>query len=224
MEWYKHYIDLYDADTSHLSLAEDGAYSRILRWIYKHERAVLPLDEKALASICRISVTQWRRVAENVIPLFEQREGPTGIVLVQKRSKNETEKFIARRADDAERQQRFRKHNDTSNSTLKPKKPQEQKPAAQKKKTAPKVNGWDPGESVKPDEITSRSTRPGSKPRQFTKAEKKEAWKAKIIEAAQRTMSADRCATFIERFINDDPRATPDAEHIDKMLKAEKSR
>lgn len=69
MDWYPHHIDDYDADTLHLTPAEDGIYSRLLRWYYKHERP-LPDDDVALAAISRIGLEEWRAVAPKIRALF----------------------------------------------------------------------------------------------------------------------------------------------------------
>lgn len=73
MDWYPHHIDDYDADTLHLTLAEDGAYSRLIRWYYKHERT-LPNDDQALAAICRIGLEEWRGMADKIKALFVTRD------------------------------------------------------------------------------------------------------------------------------------------------------
>ena len=65
MDWYPHHISDYDADTLHLTIAEDGAYSRLLRWYYANERP-LPNDDQALASICRIGLAEWQAIAPKI--------------------------------------------------------------------------------------------------------------------------------------------------------------
>lgn len=74
MQWYPHYIDDYDADTLTLTLAEDGAYRRLLAWYYKNERP-LPDDDKALASIVRITPEEWSMIAPRLRPLFKPNGG-----------------------------------------------------------------------------------------------------------------------------------------------------
>ena len=50
MAWFAFDIDAYDADTMHLSAAEDGVYMRLMRHYYK-TRMPLPDDDRALAAI-----------------------------------------------------------------------------------------------------------------------------------------------------------------------------
>lgn len=77
MDWYPHHIDDYDADTLHLTLAEDGAYSRLLRWYYKNERT-LPNDDQALAAICRIGLDEWLPISAKIKALFVTRDTRSG--------------------------------------------------------------------------------------------------------------------------------------------------
>lgn len=107
MEWYPHHIDDYDADTLQLTLAEDGAYCRLLRWYYKHERP-LPDDDAALAVICRVSVDEWKALAVKIRPLFVQRSAGT---LHQRRCDKVLIEQNRRRKDAAKRQEKLRKYN-----------------------------------------------------------------------------------------------------------------
>jgi uncharacterized protein YdaU (DUF1376 family) len=62
VEWYPHYLSDYAADTMGLSLAEDGAYRRLIDWYYLNERP-LPADDQSLAAICRVSLAEWEAVS-----------------------------------------------------------------------------------------------------------------------------------------------------------------
>jgi len=118
MDWYPHNIDAYDADTLHLTPAEDGIYSRLLRWYYKHERP-LPNDEVALAAIARVGVDEWRTVAPRITALFVTRDKPDGSG-TQLHKKKCDEVLIAqtkRRKDGRQRQHKLRKHNIVENVT-----------------------------------------------------------------------------------------------------------
>lgn len=74
MSWYAHDIEDYDADTMHLSAAEDGIYSRLLRFYYK-SRLPLPDNDRALASIARVGLAEWLEVAGTIRAFFKLRNG-----------------------------------------------------------------------------------------------------------------------------------------------------
>lgn len=111
MDWYPHYIDDYDSDTVRLTIAEDGAYSRLLRWYYKNEKA-LPDDEVSLAGICRIGVEEWRALAPKIRPFFVTRlSRVTGDqVLLQKRCNEVITAQNKKRKDGKQRQEKLRKN------------------------------------------------------------------------------------------------------------------
>lgn len=52
----------YIADTTHLSLAEHGAYLLILMAL-RRAKGYLPDDDKVLANICKLSPTKWAKIA-----------------------------------------------------------------------------------------------------------------------------------------------------------------
>lgn len=112
MEWYPHYISDYDGDTLHLSLAEDGAYCRLIRWYYKNERPI-PNDPVALAGICRVSVAEWEQLSAKILPLFVTRDTRVGTasVLHHKRCDKVLLKQNKSRRDWKSRQENLRKHN-----------------------------------------------------------------------------------------------------------------
>lgn len=74
MAWFAFDIDAYDADTMHLSAAEDGMYSRLLRFYYK-TRVPLPDDDRALASIARVSPVEWETSKNSLRAFFKSRRG-----------------------------------------------------------------------------------------------------------------------------------------------------
>ncbi len=67
--WYKRYPGDYLRDTAHLSLAEDGAYGRLLDHYYSTS-APLPPDTVALYRICRAMDDAERRAVDGVLRQF----------------------------------------------------------------------------------------------------------------------------------------------------------
>lgn len=114
MDWYPHNIDAYDGKTRTLTLAEDGAYCRLLRWYYKHEEP-LPDDDVELAAICRCTIDEWLAVAPKVRRYFVTRDTPTNIlstkVLVHEVCKKILFSQNKRRKDWKLRQEKIRKNN-----------------------------------------------------------------------------------------------------------------
>jgi uncharacterized protein YdaU (DUF1376 family) len=108
MDWYPHYIDDYSADTLGLSLAEDGAYRRLLDWYYKNERPI-PGDEKSLAAISRVTLEEWREVSR-VTQFFVTRDTKVGHELVHKRCNAVILAQSKKRKDWKSRQERHRKN------------------------------------------------------------------------------------------------------------------
>jgi uncharacterized protein YdaU (DUF1376 family) len=85
----------------HLSLAEDGAYSRLLRFYYK-TRVPLPDDDRALAAIARVSGAEWDAIKETIRAFFKPRRGR----LHHKRCDAELDRedsFAKKRSDHAKR-------------------------------------------------------------------------------------------------------------------------
>lgn len=112
MEWYPHNIDAYDADTLHLTPAEDGIYSRLLRWYYKHERP-LPNDEVSLAAIARVGIDEWRNYAPRITALFtvKEKKGGEGTELHKKKCNEVLVSQIKKRKDSVTRQRTLRNRN-----------------------------------------------------------------------------------------------------------------
>lgn len=74
--YYEWYPSIYQADTQHLTLAEDGAYRRLIDH-YMTTKAPLPNDDRALARIIGIGLTEWESIKNPVITYFK----PTGLFL-----------------------------------------------------------------------------------------------------------------------------------------------
>lgn len=74
MSWFAFDIEDYDADTMHLTAAEDGMYGRLLRFYYK-TRMPLPDDDRALAAISRVAASEWEASKETVLSFFRRRRG-----------------------------------------------------------------------------------------------------------------------------------------------------
>lgn len=74
MDWYPFYYIAYKADTLNFSLAEDGAYRRLIDF-YMETREPLPDNEAALCRIIGIGINEFRTVAEQVLSKFESIDG-----------------------------------------------------------------------------------------------------------------------------------------------------
>jgi uncharacterized protein YdaU (DUF1376 family) len=74
LAWFAFDVDDYDADTMHLTAAEDGMYSRLLRFYYK-TRLPLPDNDKALAAIARVSADEWAESRDTIRAFFQPRAG-----------------------------------------------------------------------------------------------------------------------------------------------------
>lgn len=80
-QWFPMYAGAFQMDTNHLSLAQTGAYIRLLNTHW--HRGSLPNDAEDLAHICGASLQEWQNdIAPKVLPfLTETNDGK----LVQKR-------------------------------------------------------------------------------------------------------------------------------------------
>lgn len=109
MDWYQHNIDSYDADTLGLTLAEHGAYLRLIHWYYKKERPI-PNDEIKIAVIIQSSVDEWRAVSKKVTAYFFPQDSQTGESELHHRR---CDKYIlehdSKRKNNSDRQERLRK-------------------------------------------------------------------------------------------------------------------
>lgn len=101
--WYPHYVRDFNAKTSHLSLAERGAY-RALMDAYWEAQGPLPADERALCRMIGAFPDEWEQVRENVLSFFENRDGK----LYHKRISEEIEKARSQHAEKAERMAKAR--------------------------------------------------------------------------------------------------------------------
>lgn len=109
MEWYPHEIDSYDADTLTLTLAEDGAYCRLLRWYYRHERPI-PADARAQAAICRVGLEEWQPMQAKIMAYFVTRDSATiADTLHHDKCDRVIIKQTKRRRDQRDRQKKHRK-------------------------------------------------------------------------------------------------------------------
>ena len=73
MNYYKHHIGDYAAATAHLSILEDGVYSRLLRIYYRDEKP-LPLDLKAVQRLVGARSKDEREAVQTVLEEFFTRE------------------------------------------------------------------------------------------------------------------------------------------------------
>lgn len=69
MNFYKHHIGDYDADTAHLSWLEDAAYSRLMRLYYRRE-APIPADLGQACRLVRATSKQEREAVDLVLREF----------------------------------------------------------------------------------------------------------------------------------------------------------
>jgi uncharacterized protein YdaU (DUF1376 family) len=64
------YVDDYEAATAHLSAAEDGVYSRLLRLCWRTPGCSLPNDDAWIARKIRLTAAEFAKVAKPVIEEF----------------------------------------------------------------------------------------------------------------------------------------------------------
>lgn len=69
MNYYEHHIGDYDADTAHLTWAEDMAYTRLLRLYYRKERPI-PCDVAEACRLVRASSREQREAVASVLNEF----------------------------------------------------------------------------------------------------------------------------------------------------------
>ena len=89
------YVDDYEAATAHLTAAEDGIYSRLLRLCWRTPGCSLPNDDAWIARKIRLSAAEFAKVAKPVIEeFFSVQRGR----LVQKRLKAEYENISRKKS------------------------------------------------------------------------------------------------------------------------------
>jgi uncharacterized protein YdaU (DUF1376 family) len=71
VNFYKHHIGDYDADTAHLSWVEDAAYRRLICLYYRREQPV-PADIAQACRLVRATSTAERKAVETVLHEFFQ--------------------------------------------------------------------------------------------------------------------------------------------------------
>lgn len=74
MEWFPWYPADFERDTYHLTLAQDGAYRRLIDK-YMILREALPDDDAALARIIGVGFEEWVSVAPVVRKFFRAKDG-----------------------------------------------------------------------------------------------------------------------------------------------------
>lgn len=78
--YYEWFPTIFKADTQHLSLAEDGAYRRLLDE-YMLTRTPLPADDRALARIAGVGWQEWGDVKDAVLSFFKPSTNPAGFLI-----------------------------------------------------------------------------------------------------------------------------------------------
>jgi uncharacterized protein YdaU (DUF1376 family) len=74
MDWYAWYPELFEADTLHLTTLEVGAYKLLLDR-YMRSRMPLQDNDRALATITRLPLEEWKGIAANIRPFFKAKAG-----------------------------------------------------------------------------------------------------------------------------------------------------
>jgi uncharacterized protein YdaU (DUF1376 family) len=69
------WTDSYLGDTSHLTTLEHGAYLLLLIAMWRTKGQRLPKDDKLLARYAGLSLQQWGRVADTILPFFKELDG-----------------------------------------------------------------------------------------------------------------------------------------------------
>lgn len=217
MEWYPHNIIDYDADTLHLTIAQNGAYLRLLHWYYLNERP-LPYNENALAAICHCTVDEWRELEPVLIHYFVTRDSHdgNGRVLHHNRCNDTINVQTAKRKDARERQRKHRKRNILSDVTR-----------DEHVSHAPR------GEERRGESIDSKREKgsvgslrsPLSKPQTpEIKKLKKEQWQGKILRFAKERLSSDRFMEFVAGFAAGEEWANTQANKLDVEMRKAKWR
>lgn len=74
MDWYPWFVDDFRRKTLHLSLAEDGAYRRLIDE-YMRVRGPLPNDDQSIARMLGVGVSEWLAVEIKVRAFFRVKDG-----------------------------------------------------------------------------------------------------------------------------------------------------
>lgn len=77
--YYSWFPTIYARDTQHLTLAEDGAYRRLIDY-YMTTRAPLPGEnDRAMARILGVAIYEWEEVRATLKTMFKPSENPVGL-------------------------------------------------------------------------------------------------------------------------------------------------
>lgn len=74
MDWYPWYSGVHKADTLHLTLAQEGAYRRLIDH-YMETRLPLPEDAVSLSRIVGVSTEEWSAIADQLLGMFVEKGG-----------------------------------------------------------------------------------------------------------------------------------------------------
>ncbi len=74
MDWYPWYSGVHKADTLHLTLAQEGAYRRLIDH-YMETRLPLPEDAVSLSRIVGESTKEWSAIADQLLCMFVEKGG-----------------------------------------------------------------------------------------------------------------------------------------------------
>lgn len=220
MDWFPWYRELYRADTLHLTLAEDGAYRRLIDE-YMTLRQPLPNNPRALARLLGVSLEEWLAVSENVLSFFKQDGG----VLRHKRCDKELDAQDARAKKRSERAQkaaekRWGKQQDkcyeharsNANAMLGDATRQDKTVEVREVETRKKeINQF-----IKQAATGLRSNRT-----EMSADERRSRWLSKVYHfIAGVTGNPDRAAAIVDRWHGGDPWAKDLVEKVDKCRKA----
>lgn len=69
------WTDAYLGDTTHLTTIEHGSYLLLLMAMWRSRTLSLPNDRRLLAKYCRLTTTQWDRIAPVILDFFDEEHG-----------------------------------------------------------------------------------------------------------------------------------------------------
>lgn len=77
LEWVAFNLEAYTGDTSHLTCEEHGAYLLLMLAYYRSEKP-LPATDRALSSICKLTIDRWLECKPAIAPFFIHENPPAG--------------------------------------------------------------------------------------------------------------------------------------------------